>query len=255
MSYIATPLCNNYRSQPQYANIKCIVLCYGIPSRDTCREYDYSLTRPHAARQSGRLWYRHWGLETSNPYAGQNVDFATFRDSAGNVVHSYLYPYADGWKLNYLVCRLDGFSEPTQSVTVDGSTIAIPRDVKAMVDRSLAATGSAGTFVLDGGPDEWPGLRSQLEAAGQTVVGRDSASGPAIVGQPRPGLPDVMGFVRRPGGFPDTLGVTTWAVPSTRGGPAGWRLYNTNDGQSFRFAWRFWGAVSYYGDPEAGNSR
>ena len=33
LNFIASPLWTNYLSKPEYSHIKCIVLCYGIPSR------------------------------------------------------------------------------------------------------------------------------------------------------------------------------------------------------------------------------
>ena len=67
------------------------------------------------------------------------------------------------WKMRYMVCRLDGYSAPTVTVTGYGT---MPKDVKEMIDRSVRASyGSSATaglnFVLDGNgswqPSEWKG--------------------------------------------------------------------------------------------------
>ncbi len=145
---IATPIWNYLSTRP---HIKCIVLCYGIPSRITYQtNYDMSvdaalalLGNPGVPDAQGQF-VRHWGLNSTNPYCGKNTDFGKFRDSAENAVQVTVDGQTQTWKLNYLVTRLDAYSQPT--VNVNGT--AIPRDVKAMIDRSVAAQPD-GCFVVD----------------------------------------------------------------------------------------------------------
>ena len=149
--FIASPLWTNYLSKPEYSHIKCIVLCYGIPSRIIYQpNYDMSvdsaltlLGNPGVPNAQGEF-ARHWGLNLSNPFRGKNAGFDDFRGSAENAMQVTLDGQQVTWKLNYLVTRLDAFSEPT--VNVNG--VNIPRDVKAMIDRSTAAT-PGGNFVVD----------------------------------------------------------------------------------------------------------
>ncbi len=148
LDYIATPIWNYLSTRP---HIKCIVLCYGIPSRITYQtNYDMSvdaalalLGNPGVPDAQGQF-VRHWGLNSTNPYCGKNTDFGKFRDSAENAVQVTVDGQTKTWKLNYLVTRLDAYSQPT--VNVNGT--AIPRDVKAMIDRSVAAQPD-GCFVVD----------------------------------------------------------------------------------------------------------
>ena len=150
-NFIASPLWTNYLSKPEYSHIKCIVLCYGIPSRIIYQpNYDMSvdsaltlLGNPGVPNAQGEF-ARHWGLNLSNPFRGKNAGFDDFRGSAENAMQVTLDGQQVTWKLNYLVTRLDAFSEPT--VNVNG--VNIPRDVKAMIDRSTAAT-PGGNFVVD----------------------------------------------------------------------------------------------------------
>ena len=148
INQIATPIWNYLSTHP---HIKCIVLCYGIPSRITYQtNYDMSvdsalalLGNPGVPDAQGQF-VRHWGLNSTNPYCGKNTDFGRFRDSAENAVQVTVDGQTNIWKLNYLVTRLDAYSQPT--VNVNGT--AIPRDVKAMIDRSVAAQPD-GCFVVD----------------------------------------------------------------------------------------------------------
>ena len=148
LQYIATPISNYLSTHP---NIKCIVLCYGIPSRIIYQpNYDMSvdsaltlLGNPGVPNAQGEF-ARHWGLNLSNPFRGKNAGFDDFRGSAENAMQVTIDGQQVTWKLNYLVTRLDAFSEPT--VNVNG--VNIPRDVKAMIDRSTAAT-PGGNFVVD----------------------------------------------------------------------------------------------------------
>ena len=147
---LARPI-SNYLSKPEYSHIKCIVLCYGIPSRIIYQpNYDMSvdsaltlLGNPGVPNAQGEF-ARHWGLNLSNPFRGKNTGFDDFRGSAENAMQVTIDGQQVTWKLNYLVTRLDAFSEPT--VNVNG--VNIPRDVKAMIDRSTAAT-PGGNFVVD----------------------------------------------------------------------------------------------------------
>ena len=59
------------------------------------------------------------------------MDFATFRASADNVI-------PDTYKMRYLVCRLDGYAEPTVFVEGYGP---MPQDVKNMIDRGRDSEG------------------------------------------------------------------------------------------------------------------
>jgi uncharacterized protein (TIGR03790 family) len=148
---IASPLWTNYLSRPEYSHIKCIVLCYGIPSRIIYQpNYDMSvdsaltlLGNPGVPNAQGEF-ARHWGLNLSNPFRGKNAGFDDFRASAENAMQVTIDGHQVTWKLNYLVTRLDAFSQPT--VNVNG--VNIPRDVKAMIDRSTAAA-PGGNFVVD----------------------------------------------------------------------------------------------------------
>ena len=117
---IASPLWTNYLSKPEYSHIKCIVLCYGIPSRIIYQpNYDMSvdsalalLGNPGVPNAQGEF-ARHWGLNLSNPFRGKNAGFDDFRGSAENAMQVTIDGQQVTWKLNYLVCRLDGFGEPT----------------------------------------------------------------------------------------------------------------------------------------------
>ena len=148
VNFIASPIWNYLSTHP---HIKSIVLCYGIPSRITYQSnYDMSvdsalalLGNPGVPDAQGQF-VRHWGLNSTNPYCGKNTDFGRFRDSAENAVQVTVDGQTNIWKLNYLVTRLDAYSQPT--VNVNGT--AIPRDVKAMIDRSVAALPD-GCFVVD----------------------------------------------------------------------------------------------------------
>ena len=117
LATIATPISNYLSTHP---NIKCIVLCYGIPSRIIYQpNYDMSvdsaltlLGNPGVPNAQGEF-ARHWGLNLSNPFRGKNAGFDDFRGSAENAMQVTIDGQQVTWKLNYLVCRLDGFGEPT----------------------------------------------------------------------------------------------------------------------------------------------
>ena len=141
INQIATPISNYLSTHP---NIKCIVLCYGIPSWMSVPtsngrqgiDSTLELLGNDGALDANKLIVSH-----QNPYYNKNVDFDEFRNSSANTIN---VGSGQAWKLNYLVTRLDAFSQPT--VNVNG--VNIPRDVKAMIDRSTAAT-PGGNFVVD----------------------------------------------------------------------------------------------------------
>ena len=131
--FIATPISDYLSSHP---DIKCIVTCYGVPSIISYQT-DYNMFVDSALTLLGNPGVpeaQHWALCLQNPYCGKNVDFAKFRDSSENAIQTTVNGEPVTWKLNYLVSRLDGFSEPTEEVTVSiggtATTVAIPRDVK-----------------------------------------------------------------------------------------------------------------------------
>lgn len=110
LATIATPISNYLSTHP---NIKCIVLCYGIPSWMSVPtsngrqgiDSTLELLGNDGALDANKLIVSH-----QNPYYNKNVDFDEFRNSAANTIN---VGSGQAWKLNYLVCRLDGFSEPT----------------------------------------------------------------------------------------------------------------------------------------------
>ena len=110
INYIATPISNYLSTHP---NIKCIVLCYGIPSWMSVPtsngrqgiDSTLELLGNDGALDANKLIVSH-----QNPYYNKNVDFDEFRNSAANTIN---VGSGQAWKLNYLVCRLDGFGEPT----------------------------------------------------------------------------------------------------------------------------------------------
>ncbi len=137
VQYIATPLWNDYLSQPAFSHIKVIVLCYGIPSAiwgTSAGSVDAAimlLGNPNV------LNVTHWGLNLPNPFYNSTVSWDEFRDSPANTISrgSGQQP----WKLNYLVTRLDAYSVPTTTVTINSQSYSIPSDVKAMIDRAVSA--------------------------------------------------------------------------------------------------------------------
>ena len=110
INYIATPISNYLSTHP---NIKCIVLCYGIPSWMSVPtsngrqgiDSTLELLGNDGALDANKLIVSH-----QNPYYNKNVDFDEFRNSSANTIN---VGSGQAWKLNYLVCRLDGFGEPT----------------------------------------------------------------------------------------------------------------------------------------------
>jgi uncharacterized protein (TIGR03790 family) len=234
---IASPLWNNYLSQPQYAGIRAIVLCYGIPSRiSTPGELNCSVDAALTLLGNGNPpAERTWRVMVGNPYmdstAGTKygVDFDSFYDSPQNET---LMP---GWKLRYLVTRLDGYNEPT--TTVNG--VAIPTCVKDMIDKSVNAT-PGGNYVID--PDnpggDWQAA-GKLQAAGVTNIISDLDTSVFLMHQP-----NVIGYFGQhmADGWADNY--TTWGRPLNYWHDGGVAIYNTNDGQSFRTHKYIWGALN-----------
>lgn len=88
----------------------------------------------------------------ANPYSGKNIDFAAFRASTDNdVTYTDSLSVVHHCKLRYLVTRIDSPAENMVSVAGYGS---IPKDVKALIDRSADSSGKTGKFVLD---EPWRG--------------------------------------------------------------------------------------------------
>lgn len=155
LDYIATPISDYLSTHP---NIKCIVLCYGIPSwmsvptSNGRQGIDSTL---ELLGNDGALDPAKLIVSRSNPYYNKNVSFDEFRDSAANTID---VGGGQTWKVNYLVCRLDGYSAPTETVTVNGVEYAIPQSVKGIIDRAVSAdtAGTAGLTnaiaVLDDAP-------------------------------------------------------------------------------------------------------
>ncbi len=152
------------------------------------------------------------------------------------------------WKLRYLVCRLESLEDPLVDTPSD-----MPRDVKAMIDRSVAADGQCGE-----NPCRWEfdgtesGYQSSINALTPIVGEENVFARPS--GQPDTAMVEqdcVISFVREPGGFPDTQGVTTWGRPRNTWCNGAVVINNTNDGQSFRVPYHIWG-MSLNGAPVAG---
>jgi len=143
---IATPISTYLSTHP---NIKCIVLCYGVPCRisvpdpSNWNSVDAALM---LLGNSGTPTAKHWGLGVTNPYYGKDTDFETFRDSPDNHLPG---PGGSTWKINYLVCRLDGYASPTTTVTVDEVSYDIPTDVKALIDRAYTANNNGMSGLTD----------------------------------------------------------------------------------------------------------
>ena len=143
VTYIATPISNYLSTHP---NIRVIVLCYGVPYHIVCDPWwlagvDSALT---LLGNPNVLTTRHWNRHSSdypyfwnNPYYGKDTDFEAFRNSAENVVSGPDAP--QGWRMNYLVCRLCGYSQPTTAVHIGDDDYDIPTDVKRMIDDALTA--------------------------------------------------------------------------------------------------------------------
>lgn len=141
---IATPISNYLSTHP---NIRCIVLCYGIPSWMSVPTYNgrqgvdstLELLGNDGALDPTKLIAVH-----ENPYYNKSADFNTFRVSSANTIN---VGGGQTWTLNYLVCRLDGYSTPTESVTIDNVEYTIPTSVKGIIDRAVSAD-AAGTTGL-----------------------------------------------------------------------------------------------------------
>jgi len=109
---IAAPI-SAFLLRPEHSHIKCIVLCYGIPSEIAywnASTGGYSRCAVDSALtllgNDGYLATWQPGHSYSSPYCGKKIDFGAFRDSAENVVSN-----SPGYRLNYLVCRLDGLDK------------------------------------------------------------------------------------------------------------------------------------------------
>lgn len=237
--YIATPISNYLSSHPQ---IRCIVLCYGVPSRILTTEGYYSVDSALTVLGNVAPNVRHWGLEIGNPYLHKNADFDEFRDSPENVTIRGYPPQT--WKLNYLVTRLDGFSTPTDPVPDPehpGQNVEIPRYVKQMIDKSVDAT-AGGAFVIDPVPLQYKDL-TQLEATGANIL--TDYTSLFLTGQQ-----DVIGYFGEHMSEGHANDYTTWGRPlnmSWNGGSwhdGGVAFYNTNDGQSFRTPKHIWGTLN-----------
>jgi len=124
----------------------------------------------HAAVAYGQARFLLWHPSGSDPCGGhwelESSDLSFAKDSvavdgSGNCIaasgktirvgiggpmswsESYSIPDAH-WRMEFLVCRLDGFPNPIDQTT------NIPLDVKGMINRSLASDGNgSGKFVLD----------------------------------------------------------------------------------------------------------
>lgn len=129
---IGAPVSSFVAARP---NVKVIVLCYGIPycTQGTRMGIDSLLT---LLGNPGVLSSDYLDAYLPNPYYGLDVDFGTFRDSPENTLYAGNNTY---WRLNYLVCRIDAFSSPTDTVSVGGGQFRIPRDIRLMIDRSVSA--------------------------------------------------------------------------------------------------------------------
>ncbi len=141
LEYIATPIWDYLSQHPE---ISVIVLCYGIPSRIDRP----TLQDPYGSVDSALMLMgnpnilntTHWGRNLPNPYYNSTLSWDEFRDSAANTIN---IGGGQTWKLNYLVTRLDGYSQPTTTVDIGGQDYDIPSDVKGMIDRAGRAN-SAG---------------------------------------------------------------------------------------------------------------
>ncbi|MHB9035085.1 MAG: TIGR03790 family protein [Armatimonadota bacterium] len=158
---IATPIWNVLSQHPE---IKVIAMCYGVPSKISIPVDPYGYSIDSALTLLGNpnvLNVTHWGLNLPNPYYNSSQDWETFRDSAANTISrgSGQQP----WKMDYLVCRLDGYSVPTTTVTIGSQSYSIPSDVKNMIDRAVQADSDGrnaltnAKFILD---DPWKGSPS-----------------------------------------------------------------------------------------------
>lgn len=238
LSAIAAPIWKYLSTHP---HINYIVLCYGIPSRISYQSnYDMSvdaalalLGNPGVPDAQGEF-ARHWGINSANPYCGKDIDFGTFKDSAENSLRVTQDGVAATWKLNYLVTRLDAYSQPT--VNVNGT--AIPRDVKAMIDRSVAAK-AGGKFVVDRGVSEIASVVNRFtgDLSSANIV-TDSTT------KYLTGESDVIGYwgehmiINR-----NANNYTTWTRPFHKWLPGGIAIYNTNDGHSYRIPKYTWWAM------------
>lgn len=241
---LATPIWN-YLSLPENAHIKCIVLCYGVPSRiefqdpqfsglsQTC-SVDGALT---LLGNQGTPTLQHWNIAVDDPYRHQNASFGSFRTSPRNLsVLDDSVPALDhtSWKLNYLVCRLDGFSTPTDKI----GNVDVPKYVKQMIDKSVNAT-SGGKFVVDFPECSAPNV-GELGTVGASLL-VDSSS-VFLTGQQ-----DVVGYFGEHMAHGHANDYTTWGRPfnTAWNNNGSWHdggvvFYNTNDGQSLRsprYAW------------------
>jgi len=126
--------------------IQALVLCYGVPFKinapvqDDQKSVDSFLTLLfNEDPDLGPLTF----AGATNPYLGKDIDFASFRASPDNSI-----PCGDDtYKMRYLVCRLDGYTDPL--VTVTGYDGQIPQDVMDMIDRAHDSAGQRGRFVHD----------------------------------------------------------------------------------------------------------
>lgn len=156
LATIATPISNYLSTHP---NIKCIVLCYGVPCQMACSGLASIDSALMLLGNTDVLNVEHWRLDRTNPYYNSNMRFDEFVNSPSNTVAG---PNNESWKINYLVCRLDGYASPTTPVTIDSVTYNIPSDIKAMIDRAVSAdaAGRAGLtnakVVLDDAPGTSP---------------------------------------------------------------------------------------------------
>jgi photosystem II stability/assembly factor-like uncharacterized protein len=164
------------------------------------------------------------------------VSGKTLRWRTGTWAESYTIPDAH-WKMRYLVCRLDGYTEPMVNVPGYGN---MPQDIKDMIDRSVASDTTtyprtARNFVVDWWPSIMADAQANLSALIQqqdSVYIDDAQENTYITGKE-----NVMGYYSM-GNVHDSKAAelhTTWGRPLNDWCDGGVGAYMTSfDGASVR---------------------